>query len=235
MKPREPASQALAGWNRPDFPAGKIRAAIFDLDGTLISSERTYLRAWQAAAKDCQRDVSRALYLRLIGLNAATTTRALASEWKSAAVAERFVRSADQHYARLVRRCGHTIRPGIIPLLKRLAARRLPLAVATSCARKLASETLAATGLEKFFDSLVGGDEIKRGKPCPEIYLRAAARLKVPPATCIAFEDSTAGLAAATSAGMFTIVVPELGKPVQPPSGEWCLLRSHVQALPLFS
>ncbi len=235
MKPREPASNPLAGWTRPDFPAGKISAAIFDLDGTLISSERTYLRAWRAAAKDCQRDLSRALYMRLIGLNAAATITALASEWKSTSKAERFIEKADQHYARFVRRGGHTIRPGIMPLLKRLAARRLRLAVATSSARKLALDTLSATGLDKYFDSLVGGDEIKRGKPSPEIYLCAAARLKVPPATCIAFEDSTAGLAAATSAGMFTIVVPELGLPVKPPAGAWCLFRSHFQALPLFS
>ena len=235
MKPREPASNPLAGWTRPGFPAGKISAAIFDLDGTLISSERTYLRAWRAAAKDCQRELSPALYLRLIGLNAATTTAALAAEWKSTAEAERFIEKADQHYARLVRRDGHTVRPGIRPLLRRLTARRLRLAVATSSARKLAVDTLSATGLDKYFHSLVGGDEVKRGKPFPEIYLCAAARLKVPPATCIAFEDSTAGLAAATSAGMFTIVVPELNPPAKPSAGAWCLLRSHLQALPLFS
>lgn len=235
MKPRGHAAKPLTGPTRPDFPARKISAAIFDLDGTLISSERTYLRAWQAAAKDCQRDLPRALYLRLIGLNTAATISALAAEWKSTAAAARFIEKADQHYARLVRRGGHTIRPGIMPLLKRLAARRFRLAVATSSARKLALDTLAATGLAPYFDSLVGGDEIKRGKPCPEIYLRAAARLKVPPATCIAFEDSTVGLAAATSAGMFTIVVPELGQPVMPPTGAWRLFPSHLQALPLFS
>jgi HAD superfamily hydrolase (TIGR01509 family) len=235
MKPRVPASQRSAGWTRSDFPAGKISAAIFDLDGTLISSERTYLRAWQAAAKDCQRDLPRALYLRLIGLNAANTITALASEWGSTAEARRFVKKADQHYARLVQRDGHRIRPGIRPLLKRLTERRLRLAVATSSARKLALDTLSATGLDKYFDSLVGGDEIKQGKPFPEIYLRAAARLKVPPKRCVAFEDSTAGLAAATSAGMFTIVVPELNPPAKPTAGAWCLLRSHIQALPLFA
>lgn len=235
MKPRGHAAKPLTGLTRPDFPARKISAAIFDLDGTLIASERKYLRAWQAAAKDCQRDLSRALYLRLIGLNAAATITALASEWASTAAAKRFVKKADQHYARLVLKDGHTIRPGILPLLKRLTARRFRLAVATSSPRKLAMDTLSATGLDKYFDSLVGGDEIKRGKPGPEIYLRAAARLKVPPATCIAFEDSAAGLAAATAAGMFTILVPELGKPVQPPTADWRLLRSHVQALPLFS
>lgn len=234
MKRREPVSILSAGWTRSAFPAGRINAAIFDLDGTLISSEQIYLRAWQAAARDCQRDLSRALYLRLIGLNAAATITALAAEWKSTAEAERFIEKADRHYARIVRRGGHTIRPGIMPLLKRLAARRFRLAVATSSARKLASDTLSATGLDKYFDSLVGGDEVKRGKPYPEIYLRAAARLRVPPATCIAFEDSSAGLAAATSAGMFTIVVPELGQLVKPPTGSWCLLRSHIQALPLF-
>lgn len=233
MKSRTPPAKSLAG--RPNFPTDKISAAIFDLDGTLISSERTYLHAWQAAAKECRRDLSRALYLRLIGLNAASTITALASVWKSSAEATRFVEKADQHYARLVKLRGHAIRPGIVPLLKRLAALRFRLAVATSSARKLAADTLAATGLAQYFDSLVGGDEIKRGKPSPEIYLCAAARLKTAPTSCVAFEDSTAGLAAATSAGMFTIVVPELAKPVMPPAGTWCLLRSHIQALPLFS
>lgn len=233
MKPRRPPTKSLD--ERPNFLTGQISAAIFDLDGTLISSERTYLRAWQAAAKDCRRDLSRTLYLRLIGLNAAATITALASEWKSTAEARRFVEKADQHYARLVRMREHTIRPGILTLLNRLAARRFRLAVATSSARKLAADTLSVTGLAKYFDSLVGGDEIKRGKPCPEIYLRAAAHLKTAPTSCVAFEDSSVGLAAATSAGMFTIVVPELVNPVKPPTGAWCLLRSHVQALPLFS
>ena len=235
MKPRVHASKPLPGRTRTDFPARKFSAAIFDLDGTLISSERIYLRAWQAAARDCQRDLPRDLYLRLIGLNAAATITALASEWGSTVEARRFVEKADQHYARLVRQSGHTIRPGILPLLKRLTERQLRLAVATSSARKLALDTLSAIGLDKYFDSLVGGDEIKHGKPCPEIYLRAAARLKVPPARCVAFEDSSAGLAAATAAGMFTIVVPELNPPAKPSAGAWCLLRSHVQALPLFS
>jgi HAD superfamily hydrolase (TIGR01509 family) len=233
MKSQRLHSEKLGG--RLNFSTEKISAAVFDLDGTLISSERTYLRAWHAAAKECRRDLSRALYLRLIGLNAAATISALASEWKSPAGATRFVEKADQHYSRLVGMRGHTIRPGILPLLDRLVARRFRLAVATSSPRKLAAETLAATGLAKYFDSLVGGDEIQRGKPCPEIYLRAAAHLKTAPTSCVAFEDSNVGLAAATSAGMFTIVVPELINPVKPPTGAWCLLRSHVQALPLFS
>lgn len=219
----------------PVFAPGRFRAAIFDMDGTLIQSESTYLRAWEAAAAECGRAMPPALYGRLMGLNATGTLAALEREWNSAGDAARFLAASDRHYAELVRREGHGIRPGIVTLLERLTSRQLRLAVATSSSRRLALTTLAATGLDPYFSVLVGGDEVTRGKPDPEIYLRAAARLRVAPADCVAFEDSDAGLAAAQGAGIYTIVVPELAAPTAAPAASWRQLRSHSQAPALFA
>jgi HAD superfamily hydrolase (TIGR01509 family) len=105
---------------------------------------------------------------------------------------------------------GHALRPGITLLLDHLAAKHRPLAVATSCHRSLALQTLRDTGLTKYFKTVLAGDEVRHGKPDPEIYLSAAARLGIEARRCVAFEDSNQGTKSALSAGMKVVLIPEL-------------------------
>lgn len=194
-----------------------LAGVIFDLDGTLVASETTYLRAWRLAAEEHGRVMDDALYARLMGLNRADTIRILGDFWAAPGLAEKFVDDSQQHYDRLVAEEGHTVRPGVRELLDHLASRRLPLAVATSSHRQLAEDTLGATGLAKYFRALAAGDEVTQGKPAPEIYELAASRLGVPPARCAAVEDSVAGATAAIAAGMAVVLVPELQMAGSPP------------------
>jgi beta-phosphoglucomutase-like phosphatase (HAD superfamily) len=83
-------------------------------------------------------------------------------------------------------------------------------AVATSTRTGLAERKLARVGVLDRFDAVVGGDQVRNGKPAPDIYLRAAERLERGPDECIVLEDSRNGVRAASAAGMTVILVPDL-------------------------
>lgn len=104
-------------------------------------------------------------------------------------------------------------KPGAQELLAALAARSVPLAVASSTRRAEVLRRLVAVDLQRYLAAVAGGDEVERGKPDPSIYLLAAQRLGVDAAQCIAFEDSDHGAAAALAAGMRVVVVPDLKLP----------------------
>ena len=114
-------------------------------------------------------------------------------------------------------------------MLEWLDCERIVRAVATSTRRARAEAQLAQQGLLGRFALLVGGDEIARGKPAPDIYLEAAARLAIAPADCVALEDSEPGMNAALAAGMMAIMVPDLAPPSRrAPRARrrWCWRRS---------
>ncbi len=97
---------------------------------------------------------------------------------------------------------------GLYPLLDDLAARGMPLAVATSAHRRYATLALRTLGIEDRFQAVARGDEVARGKPAPDVYLLAAERLDVLPAACLVLEDAPLGVAAARAAGMVCVAVP---------------------------
>ena len=96
---------------------------------------------------------------------------------------------------------------GVLDLIREAKDRGLPVGVASSSLRSWIQIKLEAIGLENAFDVLVGGDDVIRGKPEPDIYLQAARGLGVPPDECIAIEDSPTGIASAVAAGAYTIAV----------------------------
>ncbi len=100
------------------------------------------------------------------------------------------------------------LKPGCQELLDE-ASGKLPLAVASSSPRRLVMAVLQRFGIADRFRTVVTGDDVARTKPAPDIFLRAASELGVPPAACAVFEDSLAGSTAGRAAGMFVVSVPE--------------------------
>ena len=90
----------------------------------------------------------------------------------------------------------------------RAAAKRWPLAVASSSNRPLIDLVLDLAGLRSLFRATVSSEEVPRGKPAPDVYIAAAARLDVAPQACAAVEDSTNGIRSARAAGMLVVAVP---------------------------
>ena len=116
-------------------------------------------------------------------------------------------------YDAIVAREGIALKPGLLDLLEWLEAEGIPKAVATSTRRDRALAKLELTSLAPRFVALVGGDEVARGKPAPDIFLAAAQRLGEPAPRCLVLEDSEPGVRAALAAGMTPIMVPDLHAP----------------------
>ena len=100
-------------------------------------------------------------------------------------------------------------------LLDFLKENRLKIALATSTSRRTSELNLKITGTAKYFDALVCGEDVKNGKPDPEVFLTAASRLGVAPECCAAFEDSVNGILSAYDAGMTTVMVPDYVQPTE--------------------
>jgi HAD superfamily hydrolase (TIGR01509 family) len=211
------------------------RGVIFDLDGTLIASEGVYLRAWKEAARELCVQMTDELYAGFVGLNRADTVALLGEIWASQGLAGQFVDLSQDRYDQLVREEGHQLRPGVKVLVEFLASRRMRMAVATSSHRRLALQTLEETGLNSFFAAVVGGDEVARGKPHPEIYREAASRIGAPSMDCVAFEDSAAGVRAALDAGMSVVWIPELGVGASPDDPKVHRYPDHAVAIAFFA
>jgi HAD superfamily hydrolase (TIGR01509 family) len=112
------------------------------------------------------------------------------------------------------------VKPGVHELLGWLEANAIKRAVATSTRRERAVSKLERTALLPRFHQIVGGDEVARGKPAPDIYVEAARRLSANAASCLVLEDSEPGVRAAFAAGMLPIMVPDL----HPPSADLAAL-----------
>jgi HAD superfamily hydrolase (TIGR01509 family) len=180
---------------------------IFDLDGVLVDSEPLHHHAANAVlAEDSQPPLSVAEYSRYLGATDEDLWRGLRTTRDLGQPHEHYLRRFDSHVLAEYRQHA-TAAPGAIDLLDWLTACGLPLAVASSSRAQWVETCLDAIGVRRYFDRIVAGDMVARGKPDPEIFLVAARQLRAQPARCVVFEDSPAGVAAASAAGMYTIAV----------------------------
>jgi HAD superfamily hydrolase (TIGR01509 family) len=188
-------------------------AVIFDMDGVLIDSEPIIRSAARLAAIEIDRTVTDAFYASVLGLPGAQVEAAFMREFGPDFPLVDYRRRFERCYREQVRTRGIAPKPGVPPLLTKLIAREVPIAVATSTHAGNAESALAAAGLLPQLPIRVTGDQVREGKPAPEIFLTAASRLGVRPEYCIAVEDSDVGARAAVAAGMHTLMVPDLKAP----------------------
>ena len=188
-------------------------AVIFDMDGTLLDTERLSKRAWPIAAAVLGIEFDADLPLAMVGRNTRDCAQMIVARHGPAFPVDALMRAMRDAYDDLASREGIAVMPGAVELIAWLKARRIPLGVATSTRRLRAEAKLEASGLLRHFAALVGGDEVEHGKPAPDIYLAAAARLGQPPQRCVAIEDSEAGYLSAHRAGMTVALVPDLLPP----------------------
>lgn len=196
------------------MPQPPFTAAIFDMDGLLIDSERATLRAWTEAALAQGVVLQESDYLQVVG-KAAQDSHAIlqahlggVAPFEQAMVAVRAALEEGEGKELLF-----PLKPGAAALLAQLQAAGIPCAVASSSRTNEIAQRLARVGVLPHFASVAGGNEVLRGKPDPALYLLAAQRLGLEPACCLAFEDSHNGACAALAAGMGLVVVPDLLQP----------------------
>ena len=184
------------------------RAIIFDMDGVLVDSEPLFLNAINRLlvqeGVDPVSEVENQEFL--IGTTIQETWRQLKLRRPLPLPAETYMQRYDV-IVREVMMQELAPQPGVRALIAACRRRGLPVAVASSSRHIWVDLKLAAIGLTGAFDLVLGGDDVTRGKPEPDIYLKAAAGLGLPPEQCIAIEDSPIGIAAAVAAGTCTIAV----------------------------
>ena len=190
----------------------KFQAVIFDMDGLMLDTERTYRDVFNRAAADCSIDFPPSLHEQLLGRNTKDTHTILRNLWKDDALFDRFIDRSRYHHE-LCFAEAPPAKKGLFELLDMLDKKKIPKAVATSTRRAYALLRLEQCNLLHRFAVINTGDQVEHGKPAPDLYLLAAKSINMQPKDCVALEDSEAGVTAAHAAGMTVCMVPDLKQP----------------------
>lgn len=181
-------------------------SVIFDMDGTLLDTQRPYITAWEWAGekqgyKNFGKYISRVCGMNEMGVRAFVT--------------ERYPEIDIVKFRADVRQYMHDnlvvrFKEGAKELLDYLKARDIKIALATGTSRPSAEHHLKEVGILEMFDVIVCGTEVENGKPAPDVFLKTAELLGADPADCFVFEDSENGINAGFAAGMKCIGIEDV-------------------------
>ena len=177
-----------------------LRGIVFDMDGVVIDSHPAHRRAWQKFLHAVGRDVTDTeLDFVLDGRKRDEILCYFLGELKPAQIAQ-YGALKDE----MLQQLGEDLRPlpGIIEFLNSLSPAGIRIALATSAGRRRTCGTLEELGLARYFDAIVTGDEVGKGKPDPAIYRLVAERLNETPESLLVVEDAVSGVKSARAAGM---------------------------------
>jgi beta-phosphoglucomutase family hydrolase len=186
------------------LPAGDFRAFIFDCDGTLADNMHLHYEAWSRAMRDFGSTYPEELFYEWGGVPTGDIVRRLNEKFGLNLDVDEVVRRKEHYYRESIPQVGPMHE---VIALARASHGKIPLAVASGGHRDLVTRTLQALGIEQLFDAVVTSEDYERGKPAPDPFLQAAARLHVEPRHCLVFEDTATGAAAARAAGMQCVLV----------------------------
>jgi beta-phosphoglucomutase-like phosphatase (HAD superfamily) len=190
-----------------------IDAFLFDLDGTLVDTEILYLEATHLALRDMERSILYDELLEILyGRSQDDVAASLIKIFPDLDV-PKLERGIKDHHWKLNRDRDFKIHSSI-ELLERLSA-QYPVAVVSGSPRADVERYIDLLSLKEKIVFYLGSEDYQPGKPDPACYLLASQKLRLPPARCLAFEDSNAGVQAAKRAGMFCVALKRPGMPAQ--------------------
>ncbi|MBR1738754.1 MAG: HAD family phosphatase [Ruminococcus sp.] len=197
----------------PQRLAGRLRGAVFDMDGLMVDTESLLTRFWREAAAFYGFDMTKE---HVLGI------RSLAARFAAPQLRAQLGEDFDYQLVRkkrielmnaFIEENGIEKKPGLDELIDRLKAEGWLIAVATATDFQRTKMYLSSVGVFDKFDKVICGDMVKNGKPAPDIYLTAARELGLPPGECVAFEDSPNGIRSAYDAGCLPIMIPDMSEP----------------------
>jgi beta-phosphoglucomutase-like phosphatase (HAD superfamily) len=192
-----------------------VKGVIFDLDGTVVDTERFSHAVWPEVSRKWGYPVTEEMTTRFVGANEATERQILYDKFGAAFPYDEIRDEINDLHRKTAETDGIAVKKGFNTLLARVKEAALPYALATSSPRITAGWKLECAGLADVFQLIVCGDEIKNGKPAPDIFLEAARLMNRAPEDCIGIEDSEAGLRALYSAGIRSVFIKDLVTPTQ--------------------
>jgi HAD superfamily hydrolase (TIGR01509 family) len=194
---------------KPFLPA----AVIFDMDGLMFDTENLTIPLWEVAGKPFGYNLTREIVLRMVGISGEKAHELLLEEFGADFPYEAIRDEFRILVSKEVEKKGVPKKPGLMYLLDRLRAAKIPLGVATSTRSPRATDMLEKAGVLEYFKAITCGEEVTNGKPAPDIFLLAAKKLGQHPASCVGFEDSTAGLRGLHAAGIRSVFIKDVLSP----------------------
>ncbi|HEX2912309.1 MAG TPA: HAD family phosphatase [Chloroflexia bacterium] len=185
-------------------------AVIWDVDGTLVDTAKQHYDAWVMLARELDKPFTDADFAATFGRRNPEIIRQLFGEhYNDQEVLDLGNRKED--FYREAARQGVEPLPGVRALMKDLHAAGYKQAIGSSAPRGNLELIMELTGLEHYFEAMVGQEDTSRGKPDPQVFLVAAQKLNVAPDKCLVLEDAIAGVQAAKAGGMKCIAVTFVG------------------------
>ena len=188
-----------------------FKAAVFDMDGLILDSERTVLNCWEKIGEKYGFEDIVTYGISVIGKNKQATV----DEFKRVygEPGEPYERELRQIYNVLAEKGEVPLKPHTIELLSAMKNAGMKIAIASSSTREEVTTQMEMLGALPYFDTCVCGDQVTRSKPDPEIFLLACDALGVKPEDAVGLEDSFNGVRACKASGLYTVMVPDIIQP----------------------
>ena len=215
---------------------GKIQVKlgiIFDMDGVLIDSQPLHYEIDIRVLKSCGYPAELSSVTPYTGISNPDRWPQYKEAYALNESVERLIELAEETMRDVFNSANFTAIKGIPALLKNIKEMGLPCGVASSSSHELIQMVLGRTGIGEYFDALVSGEDVKKGKPAPDIYLQAAKAVGMPPWQCIAVEDAPSGILAAKNAGLTCIAYHNKGTYGQDFTHADYLVDSYCECLPI--
>lgn len=190
-----------------------IKAIIFDMDGLMIDSERVTFECYQERLKDMNLTMDEEFYKTLLGKPIKGIYQRFYDVYGNDFPIENVIQNVHQLMAERFETEGVPVKKGLVELLHYLKDNNYKTIVATSSNRDRVDKILAQAKITEFFDDSICGDEVTKGKPNPEVFLKSCQKLGVNVDEAIVLEDSEAGIQASYDANIKVICIPDMKYP----------------------
>ena len=190
-----------------------IKAIIFDMDGLMIDSERVTFECYQERLKDMNLTMDEEFYKTLLGKPIKGIYQRFYDVYGNDFPIENVIQDVHQLRAERFETEGVPVKKGLVELLHYLKDNNYKTIVATSSNRDRVDKILAQAKITEFFDDSICGDEVTKGKPNPEVFLKSCQKLGVNVDEAIVLEDSEAGIQASYDANIKVICIPDMKYP----------------------
>ena len=181
--------------------------AIFDWDGVIIDSADYHRESWERYCAESGRKLNDTFFKKGFGMKNEVIIPELLNWTHDPKEIRQIADRKEEHYREILREKGAEPIPGVLPWLTILRDAKIPCVIASSTVLENITCALDVLGVREFFTDIVSSRDVSRGKPDPEVFLKAAAKTGHPPSRCIVFEDAHVGIEAARAAKIKVIAV----------------------------